>query len=132
MKNIIFIIASVGLVSSCIFVDPQFHDDFIIQNNCNENITVAINIYNGDNLNFDVSPISEYVFYDDEWVGGISHVEKINQIFSEIIITKNGISSKINYANYKLWRKENVQNSHRANYYTDVKYYLEINQEDFE
>jgi hypothetical protein len=112
--------------------DPQFHDDFIIVNKCNEDINVSIFYQNGNEQNFIVKSQSEYTFYYSEWVGGVSNEEDIDYIFREITITNDSVVSKANYADYHLWKKENVEDSKRAMYYTNVKYYLIITPKDFE
>jgi len=112
--------------------DPLFHDDFIIVNNCNDDINVSVVHEKGNEQTFTVKALSEYLFFEDEWVGGASKVEKINYIFQEIVITKDSTISKINYVDYHLWNKEDVKSSKKFAYYTNVKYYLPINPEDFE
>lgn len=112
--------------------DPTFHDDFIIVNNCNEDINVSVIYKKGNEQNFIVKSQSEYTFYYSEWVGGASNEEDIDCIFQEITITKDSVVSKANYADYHLWKKENVEDSKRAMYYTNVKYYLIITPKDFE
>jgi len=116
-------------LASC---DPLFHDDFIIVNNCNEDINVSVICTEGNEQNFMVPAQSEYAFYTDEWVGGVSELKKINYIFKEITVTKDSMISKINYVDYTLWQQEPVESSRRIFYYTDVKYFLPVNPEDFE
>ena len=119
----------VGLfIVSC---DPLFHDDFIIVNNCDDDVNISVIHQNGDEQLFDVRSHSEIIFFSDEWVGGKSNSEKINIIFKIITVTKDNIVSKINYVDSSLWRKENVEDSRRNKYYINVKYYLTIYPEDF-
>jgi hypothetical protein len=128
MRRIIFILIALFFISC----DPTFHDDFIIVNKCNEDINVSIFYQNGNEQNFIVKSQSEYTFYYSERVGGVSKEEKIGYIFQEITLTKDSVVSKANYADYHLWKKENVEDSKRAMYYTNVKYYLIITPKDFE
>ena len=132
MKNGMKLITVMLMILAFTSCDPLFHDDFIIINNCNEDINVSVTYQAGDKQNFIVSSLSEYTFHDNEWSGGVSQVEKIDYIFQTIDITKDSIASKINYVNYRLWRKENVESSRQFTYYTKVKYYLTINPKDFE
>jgi hypothetical protein len=128
MKNIIFTI-TLFVLFSC---DPTFHDDYIIVNKCDKTITVNVTFNNGNNKQFEIQPSSEYLFYSDEWVGGKSRIEEIDMLFKTIVIIKENSSSLINYANHKLWEKQNVDGTCRSNYCTDVKYYLYIYSKDFE
>ena len=127
-RNIILFITTLITVAC----DPLFHDDFIIKNNCDKTIDVHIVFYSNNDTVFQVEPFSEYLFYYDEWVGGHSDIEKVNRIFKKINVTKNGVVSKINYVDYNLWLQKNVESSRHNFYYTNVKYYLTINPEDFE
>jgi hypothetical protein len=129
MKKIIVLIVALVFVAC----DPLFHDDFIIVNNCNDDINVSVIYRKGDKQSFIINPHSECTFFYDEWIGGgVSKVEKIDYIFKEIVITKDSTVSIINYVDYRLWRKENLESSRRNAYYTKVRYYLTVNPEDFE
>ncbi|MDR3046791.1 MAG: hypothetical protein LBU51_04135 [Bacteroidales bacterium] len=64
-KSIILLIAV--FFASC---EPLFHDDFIIANNCDEDIYVSVTFYNGQDTIFVVNSYQEYPFYYSEWVGG--------------------------------------------------------------
>jgi len=127
-KNIILLITLFFFVSC----DPLFHDDFIIVNNCDKDISVSIVFSNSETQNFVVEYQTEYLFHNEEWVGGKSQIEKIDRLFKTITIKKGEIISNINYANHQLWKKENVESSRKNQYYTNVRYYLIVNPEDFE
>ena len=129
MKRNIILFIILFFIVAC---DPLFHDDFIIVNNCSQNIDVSIIFYSGNNQNFVIPPQTEYLIHFEEWVGGASRIETIDRIFKTIIVKKENSVSNVNYANYHFWEKKNVENSRRAKYYTDVKYYLTINPKDFE
>jgi predicted double-glycine peptidase len=116
----------------CTSCDPLFHDEFIVVNNCDSDIHVTVLFKNGNEQQFDVEVDSEYLFFTDEWVGGISYPMKINNIFEKIIVMKGDTISNRDYGDYNLWEKENVDSSKRACYYTFVKYYLYVNMKDFE
>ena len=62
----------------------------------------------------------------------MSKIESIDHLFSSIIVKKEDSVLSINYADHRFWEKRNVKESRRAAYYTDVKYYLTINDEKFE
>ncbi|MDR0828846.1 MAG: hypothetical protein LBN95_01880 [Prevotellaceae bacterium] len=127
--KILFIIELILILCSC---DPLFHDDFIIVNECNDNITVEIEDYNQNRDTFNLYANQDTIFYFNEWAGGYSQIEYISKLFSSIRIKKNNIYSQINYNNYQLWVKENIESSKHNAYYTRVRYYLYIKPEDFE
>jgi hypothetical protein len=130
MKKITTLIVLVSLtLVSC---DPLFHDDFIIVNNCREEMQVSITYHDTKKQNFIVNPLSEFLFHSEEWVGGVSKIESIDYLFTTIIVKKGEAISNKDYVSHTLWTKENVPSSRRNQYYTNVKYYLIINPEDFE
>ena len=129
MKKIVKMALIALILTSC---DPLFHDDFIIMNNCDEYINVTIIFANKDEKSFKIKPRTEVLIFSEEWVGGKSSPEKIDYIFKEITVSCNDNTSKINYVDHKLWKKEDIKSSKRFAYYTDVKYYLYVNLEDFE
>ena len=112
--------------------DPLFHDDFIVENKCSQNIDVSVTFHSGNIQNFVVSPKTEYLFHSKEWVGGTSRIENIDYLFSSIIVKKEDSVSSVNYADHHFWEKRNVKESKRSAYYTDVKYYLTVDSEYFE
>ena len=123
MKRNILLLITLTFLASC---DPLFTDRFFISNSCKEKIDVNVTLYNDSIEAFEIVPGSEYLFYIDEWVGGVSEIEKIDFLFKNVTITKGDSVSQKNYANHSYWKKINVESSHRLRYYTEVKYYLYI------
>jgi hypothetical protein len=128
MRKYLLFITALFVFASC---DPLFHDDFIISNKCNEKIKVSITYYTGIDTTFEIQPESECLFYSDEGVRGVSRIEKIDNLFEDIVIQKGDAVSAIDYTKHDAWEKENVESSRRNRYYTDVKYYLYITPDDF-
>ena len=120
------------VVLTCISCTPLFHDDFIIENKCEEDINVSVFFEVGREQSFIVKAGSENTFFVDEWIGEESNPEKITDFFKEIRIMKEEVVSIINYAEYKIWKKEVLPDSKKYGKYTNVKYRLIITDADFE
>ena len=118
MKRIyLYIIVSL-LLTSC---DPDVTYDYYITNNCNEEIIIDIVDYKNIHSEINIGAISEQCIYRGITFGTVP----IEYFFKQIVISKNGVNSKINYVNHNLWSiKKNTKYSEKS--------YLTINPKDFE
>jgi hypothetical protein len=121
MRNILLFVVSMSLISC----DPTMHDDFILVNNCNENITISVIFYDNRTLDSLVKPKDKYTLFSDEWVGVKTSPKIIKSTFKTILVTKDNVLSEIDYINPDRWEFET-----KGKYYSI--WFLTINPEDFE
>ena len=121
IKKIIVLIFALIFVSC----DKLIDDDFIIMNNCSDEISVKVIVFTDKSYIFNVAANADTLFLT---MGGIPRPktsEMIKTAFKHIEIIKNGVSGKKNYINQGIWTYNKITEEH-------YKWYLIINTEDFE
>jgi hypothetical protein len=118
MKKILIFVL---FIVSC---DTIGYNNYKLVNNCNEDITVSVILFDDKTINFNIKAKSEYFFYQSE---GISHtnIRIVELAFKQIVITKNGNISQKNYIDKEKWRYIDIDDTHR-------EWSLSVNPEDFE
>jgi hypothetical protein len=108
MKKILILLMLILITVSC---DTISYDYFIVVNNCNEEITISVTLFNDKPLNFTVVEQNEYSFYDSE---GIPAKESniVSLAFKQITVTKNGVVSQKNYMDKTKWIYVDVDETH--------------------
>ena len=121
MKKVLFVNILL-LFCTC---DKLIDDDFIIINNCSDEISITIvDILDRYNI-FNVAPKTDTLFLEAGGIPRPQTSEMIKKTFKHIDIIKNGISGEKDYLNQRNWMYDRISDE----YY---KWYLIINSEDFE
>ena len=119
MRKIITTFILSIFLASC---DTLYFDDFIVRNNCNDDISVSIIFWNNCDTFFAVKPYNEYYFYSEDGLSKRS-ANDIKMVCKTIIITKKDTISKVNY-NDK-WQMRSISE-------TKSEFFFIVNSEDFE
>ena len=117
---LVSIMVSVLLVSC----DKIYYNKLFIVNNCDEFVKISITDTWNTVDTFSVKANTTYMF--DEGQGITSPKGIIERSFVKFEVTKNGISSKVNYRDFQRW----IYMEKEDKYHSEL--YLHINPEDFE
>jgi len=131
MKKIIILFLELILLVSC---DPARFYDYYITNNCNEVINVKIEAcslncgtqyaHKYEILNIQIESNTTQLILSDTYFQPLDN-RMVEYFFKNIIITKENVTSKINYVNKDLWVFKKVAKFHAESYLT-------VKSEDFE
>ena len=123
MRKILFLFCLFAFIS-IIFVSCSYKYDYnyYIINSCDEEIYVVLIDYEDKSLSFRINPQEEQLIFQGVGYNFASQFT-IESFLKEITITKEDITSKVNYADNNFWGQKNK---------TQENFYLTIKSEDFE
>ena len=124
MKNLSFYFILFLLFSfSC---DNVYFDERYITNHCDDSIHVKFVHVNTPSREYNIAPHTSYMYSSGDQIGTHPKYYIRKSIYENIIVTKKGVVSKIDYVNPDKWIFEEVEKKNR------YKVYLVIKPEDFE
>ena len=115
----------IGILFIFCACEKNMVDDFIIVNDCSEEILVTITNFSDKTENIKIAPKTDSLVLDVGGVMGPRNSDMIKSNFKRIDVTKNGISSKKDYLNKSHWTCDIVNNRYN-------RWYLTIEPKDFE
>jgi len=122
MKKIVFYTLILFLYSC----DKGFYEERYITNRCNDSVNVKFVFINSPSKEFNVAAYNDYLLNSTDVIYGKHPKQFINKnIFENIIVTKGGVISKVDYVNHERWIFEEYEKE-------KFRSYLIINPDDFE
>jgi len=108
MKRIFLILAVLSLLSAC---DEVVNYDFFVKNNCDKSINVTIVDYKKVETKKTVAAKEQLLVYSSKGLNKLTN-EKVESVFSSIVITKENDTATQNYVDRNKWQLQVESDTH--------------------
>lgn len=114
MKNILLTL----LLCSLFACDEEVNYDFYVRNNCADSINVTIIDYKKIEINKTVAANEELLVYSSKGLNKLTN-EKVESVFSSIIVTKDNDTAFQNFVDRNQWKIQAMSET-QANCYLTI------------
>ncbi|MFW6371422.1 MAG: hypothetical protein ACOC10_09485 [Bacteroidota bacterium] len=119
--KILYLILLVFMLNAC---DKEVSYDFFVKNDCSATIEVEIVDYKSTSIKRPIQANREILVYTSKGLNKLTE-EKVESVFTSIIITKGNDTATHNFINRSEWQMQAASATH-------ANFYLTVDSTDFE